>query len=136
LELNAEYRYDILKIIPNTLTLKGAVFTDIGNIWNIRNSKTNGTTDSTQFNIKNLYKELGVAAGTGFRLDFNYFVVRFDLGFRLKRPETSFVNDGWKLPNIGFDDFLKKIFTRGNNDEYRKWRYENFNFSIGVGYPF
>jgi hypothetical protein len=136
IELNTEFRYDILRIIPNTLTLKGALFADIGNIWNMKNAKTDGSRDSAQFNIKNFYKELGVAAGTGFRLDFNYFVVRFDLGFRLKRPESAYINNGWKLPNIGFDDFLKKIFTRGDNDEYRKWRYENFNFSIGVGYPF
>ena len=136
IEMNAEYRYDILRIIPNTLTLKGALFADIGNIWNLRNTKNNGTTDSAQFRFKNLYKEIGISAGTGFRLDFNYFVVRFDLGFRIKRPELSYINNGWKLPDIGFDDCLKKIFTRGNDDEYRKWRYENFNFSIGVGYPF
>ena len=45
LEANIEYRYDIARIIPNTLTLRGAVFTDIGNIWNIRSTKANGITD-------------------------------------------------------------------------------------------
>ncbi len=75
-ETNFEYRYDIARIIPNTLTLRGALFTDIGNIWNLRNSNPDGSTDSTQFKLKNFYKELGVAAGTGFRLDFNYFILR------------------------------------------------------------
>jgi len=136
IEANIEYRYDIARIIPNTLTLRGALFADIGNIWNLRNTKTDGTTDTAQFKFSNLYSQLGVAAGTGFRLDFNYFVLRLDFGFRFKRPDLYYDNNGWKKPDIGFDDFLKKIFTRGNNDEYRKWRYENFNFTIGIGYSF
>ena len=136
LELNAEYRYDIARIIPNTLTLRGAIFTDIGNIWNLRNTKLDGSSDSSQIMLKNLYSQLGVSAGTGFRLDFNYFVVRLDFGFRFKRPELFYINDGWKAPDIGFNDCFKKILTRGTNDEYKKWRYENFNFTIGIGYSF
>lgn len=136
LELNGEYRYDIARIIPNVLTLRGALFVDIGNIWNLNNSKTDGTVDTAVFKFKNLYQQLGMSAGTGFRLDFNYVVLRFDLGFRFKRPETSYINDGWKAPPIGFDDFFKKIFTRGKDDVFRKWRYENFNFTIGISYPF
>jgi len=132
IETNLEYRYDIARIIPNTLTLRGALFIDAGNVWNIRNSKTDGTTDSTQFKFSNLYKQLGISAGTGFRLDFNFFVLRFDLGFRFKRPELYYINDGWKAPNIGFDDFLSKIFSA----KERQWRYENFNFSVGIGVPF
>lgn len=136
LELNAEYRYEIAKIIPNTLTLRGAVFTDIGNIWNIKNTRQNGISDSTVINFKTFYQQIGVAAGTGFRLDFNYFILRLDFGFRFKRPELFYINNGWKAPNIGFDNLLKKIFVKGDNDEYRKWRYENFNFTIGIGYAF
>ena len=134
IEGNAEYRYVIARIIPNTLTLRGAVFVDAGNIWNLRNSRRDGLEDSAQFKLKNLYKEIGVAAGTGFRLDFNYFVLRLDLGFRFKRPELSNINNGWKLPAIGFDDFIPKLF--GRKPEYRQWRYENFNFTIGISYPF
>ena len=136
LEGNLEYRYDIARIIPNTLTLRGALFIDAGNIWNFKNSAPPGRSDSSQFKFANLYKQLGVSAGTGFRLDFNYFILRIDLGFRFKRPELSYVNDGWKLPPLGIDDALKKIFTRGRNNEYRKWRYENFNLTIGISYPF
>ena len=132
LEGNMEYRYDIARIIPNTLTLRGALFVDAGNIWNTRNSKTDGTTDSTQFKLRNIYKQLGVSAGTGFRLDFNYFVVRFDFGFRFKRPELFYINDGWKAPSLGFDNVLNKIFSPSE----RQWRYENFNFTVGISYPF
>ncbi len=132
-ESNVEYRYVISRIIPNTLTLGGALFVDVGNIWNVKNT-TPGFTDSAQFKIKNFYQQLGVSAGTGFRLDFNYFVLRLDLGFRFKRPETSYINDGWHVPNIGFRDAFKKLFS--GTYENRKWRYENFNFTIGINYPF
>ena len=104
---------------------------DIGNVWNMRNVQPTGS-DSAQFKLSNLYKQIGMSAGTGFRIDFNYVVLRLDLGFRFKRPDLYYVNDGWKAPNIGFDDFFKKILSR----DYRQWRYENFNFSIGISYPF
>ena len=132
IEINAEYRYDIARIIPNTLTLRGALFVDAGNIWSVRNTKKDGTTDSTQFKFRNIWKQTGISAGTGFRLDFNYFVLRFDFGFRFKRPELFYINDGWKAPKLGFDNVLNKIFSPSE----RKWRYENFNFTVGISYPF
>ena len=46
LETNIEYRYTIAQIIPNSLVLKGALFADIGNVWNFRNSKPGGGTHS------------------------------------------------------------------------------------------
>ncbi len=144
LESNIEYRYDIVQIIPNSLVLKGAVFMDIGNVWNLRNTIPGGGNDTTQFKFNTLYKQLGVAAGTGFRFDFNYFVVRFDFGFRIKRPDLA-KNDGWQLPGITFNN----LFRRGkkvpdpnnpgdtfNDNRYKKWRYENYNFTIGISYPF
>ena len=136
LEGNIEFRHDLVQIIPNSIMLKGAFFVDAGNIWNLRNSKPGGGTDSAQFKLKNLWKELGINSGYGFRLDFNYFLIRFDFGFRFKRPELSYINDGWKIPSLGFNDIFQKFFTKGVNDEYRKWRYENFNFTIGINYPF
>ncbi len=132
LEFNGEFRYNIARLIPNLLTLKGALFVDAGNVWNLKDSRPGGITDSTQFKFKNVYKEFGLSAGTGLRLDFNYLVLRLDLGFRFKRPETSYINSGWKAPPIGFDDAIQKIFSRN----YREWRYENFNFTVGINYPF
>ena len=144
LETNLEYRYTIAQIIPNSLVLKGALFADIGNVWNFRNSKPAGGIDSTQFQFKNLYKQLGVAIGTGFRFDFNYFIIRLDFGFRFKRPDIS-DNDGWQIPDINFNN----LFRRGevvpdpsnpgktiNDNRYKKWRYENYNLTIGISYPF
>ena len=144
LEGNIEYRYTIAQLIPNSVILRGALFMDVGNVWNFRNTIPAGGTDSTQFKLKNLYKELGVAVGTGFRFDFNYVVLRFDLGFRVKRPDII-KDDGWQLPAISFSNLLRKgeqipdpANPGGtyNDNRYKKWRYENFNFTIGISYPF
>ncbi len=140
IEINSEYRYDIAPIIPNSLTLKGAFFVDAGNVWNFKNTRVGGGADSLQFNFGRLYQQLGVTAGTGFRFDFNYFLIRFDLGFRFKRPDIL-KNDGWQIPNITLANLIKKgerveispgVFAFSN----QLWRYENFNFTIGLSYPF
>lgn len=138
LEANIEYRQHLAQIIPNTLALKWALFADIGNVWNFKNTRPDQQFDSTQFpfhSLKDLYKQLGVNLGTGLRFDFNYVALRLDFGFRFKRPELT-QNSGWKIPSIGFNDLLPKLFGRGKDDEYRKWRYENFNFTISLNYPF
>ncbi|MEN9568837.1 MAG: hypothetical protein RL172_68 [Bacteroidota bacterium] len=135
LEANIEYRKNLFQIIPNSLTLKWAAFADIGNIWNYKNTNPGGGFDSTQFKFKNLYQQLGVTLGTGLRFDFNYVLLRFDIGFRFKRPDLE-ENNGWKAPSVGFDDLFKKLFSRGPDNVYKRWRYENMNFSIGLSYPF
>ncbi len=131
IEGNVEYRFTLAQIIPNALILKGVFFADAGNIWNLRNSKPGGD-DSASFKFSNLYRDLGIAAGTGLRLDFNYVVLRFDLGFRFKRPELAYQNNGWKAPSIGFNDAFGKLFK----PEFKEWRYNNMNFTIGISYPF
>lgn len=131
-EANAEYRYNIFTIIPNTAVIRGALFTDVGNVWNFRNRSNLGN-DTVVVQLKNFVRDLGVSAGTGVRLDFvGLFVIRFDFAFRLKNPSLPFSekNNGWRLPEISW----KNIFSA--NDENRQWRYENFNFSIGINYPF
>jgi outer membrane protein assembly factor BamA len=128
-EVNAEYRRGLFQIIPNTLMLKWALFTDIGNVWNFRNTRPGGGADSLQFNFKNFYKQLGVNVGTGFRFDFKFAILRLDLGFRFKKPDIA-KNNGWEIPDINYNNLFRK------GPEYKKWRYENFNFSIGLSYPF
>lgn len=129
LEGNAEYRFNVAPLFSNAILFKMALFTDIGNVWNFKNTKPDGSADTTQFKFQNLYKQLGVASGVGFRFDFNYFLIRFDVGFRFKRPDIA-KYDGWQIPAIT----LKHLF--GTTLENRQWRYENFNATIGIDYPF
>ena len=133
LEVNAELRHPIIKIYTDLITLKGALFVDAGNIWNFNESyDAFGNSNKTQISLKNIGKQFGLSAGYGLRFDLTYLVLRTDFGFRFKRPETSDVNGGWKAPDINFNDAFQKIFSKS----YREWRTQNFNFSIGINYPF
>lgn len=129
LEGNAEFRFDVAPLFSNTLIFKMALFADVGNIWNFKNTNPTGGYDTTQFQFKNLYKQLAVSSGVGFRFDFNYFLIRFDVGFRFKRPDVL-KNDGWQIPDITFGHLF------GGGEANRRWRYENFNATIGIDYPF
>lgn len=131
-ETNAEYRYNILSIWPNSLILRGALFVDAGNVWNFRN-KANMGNDTVVFQLNHFYRDMSVSAGTGFRLDFvGLFLLRFDFGLRIKNPSFPFVekNDGWRIPKTSFQNLY------GRREQDRNWRYENFNISLGIGYPF
>lgn len=127
-EGNAEYRFNVAPLFSNAIFFKMALFTDVGNIWNFKNTSGNAY-DTTQFSFSNFYKQLGVSSGVGFRFDFSYFLIRFDVGFRFKRPDVL-ENNGWQLPEVS----LPHLF--GTSDANRRWRYENMNATIGIDYPF
>jgi len=77
LEANIEYRFPIMGM------LKGVLFADAGNVWL---NKSNSETPGGEFNSKYFLKELAINAGTGIRLDLNFFVLRLDVGIPLKKP--------------------------------------------------
>ncbi len=130
LEGNFEYRFNVAPLFSNAILFKMALFTDIGNVWNFKNTRPDGLPDTTQFRFKNLYKQLGVSSGVGFRFDFSYFLLRFDMAFRFKRPDLWTDDAGWQLPAINF----RNLFSSATAN--RIWRYQNFNATIGIDYPF
>jgi outer membrane protein insertion porin family len=76
LETNIEFRFPIWWII------KGAVFTDAGNIWAL-----NGYENIPDARLgKEFYNQIAVASGWGLRWDFSYFNIRFDFGYRIRDP--------------------------------------------------
>ncbi len=77
LDLSAEYRtYLFWKI-------DGAVFVDAGNIWTLREYEDQ---PGGQFSFGEFYKQIAVAYGVGFRLNFGYFILRFDMGMKAINP--------------------------------------------------
>jgi len=75
--LNVEYRYNILG------ALNGAFFIDAGNIWNVLDSVEER--DAIFSKLDDL-QEIAVGSGLGLRYDFDFFVVRLDLGFKTFNP--------------------------------------------------
>ncbi len=77
LDLNMEYRTKLL------WKLGAALFIDAGNIWTLRNYPDQ---PGGQFRFNDFYKEIAVAYGLGLRLNFDYFILRFDLGMKAINP--------------------------------------------------
>lgn len=81
LEFNLEGR----KYVNEWIQL--AAFTDIGNVWMTR---PEAERPNAEFNSDKFLEQMGWAAGAGLRLDFGYFLVRFDAGYPLKSPSNEF----------------------------------------------
>ena len=104
LAFNAEYRFNLLG------PFKGALFTDAGNIWNVLDNVEDG---GATFNGLTSLEELGVGSGFGLRVDFDFFIVRFDVGFKTYNPA---------LPQ--------------GNRWLREYNFANAVYNIGINYPF
>ncbi len=110
IEANVEWRFKLWSFFHSVW------FIDIGNIWTLQDVGLLGGKFSTNF-----YKELGVATGTGLRMDFTFLLIRIDLGLRVfdpARPEKS----RFVLPEVR----LKRLFAGSNLAV----------LNIGIGYPF
>lgn len=96
LDLSAEYRTKLF------WKVNGAAFIDAGNIWTLRdyNDQPGG-----KFKIGEFYKQIAVAYGLGMRINFGYFVVRFDAGMKAINPAFDDFKHHYPLfsPNLSRD---------------------------------
>lgn len=120
LESNLEYRFKLFKM------LNGAFFVDAGNIW-LQKSDPNRPGGDFQFD--RFYKEIAVGSGVGVRADFSFFIIRFDLGIKVRDPQFS-ENQRWVIKHL-FNPSWKQAYIDTNS---RKYSFLAFN--IGIGYPF
>ena len=107
LDLNAEYRTALF------WKFEGALFLDAGNIWTLRNyiEQPGG-----QFKINEFYKQIAAAYGLGLRLNFDYFILRLDMGMKAINPAYESGDEHWAI-----------IHPKLSRD---------FSFHFAVGLPF
>ena len=103
--LSMEYRSRLFWI------LEGALFIDAGNIWTIRDYETQ---PGGLFSFNSFYKEVALGYGAGIRLDFTYFLLRLDLGFKAHNPAAN--QERWPIA-------------------HPQWK-RDATFHFSVGYPF
>ncbi len=125
LEGNLEYRFKILSNFFGS-KLKGATFTDFGNIWRTKETEEN---PGGKIEFNKVFKQLAIGAGAGLRFDVEYFVFRFDAGIKVKDPQ--FVNDQWVIRHVFDSEFKQNYNTTHSPDQYR---FIQYNF--GIGMPF
>jgi outer membrane protein assembly factor BamA len=102
--LNLEYRFPVVGDI------KGAIFADAGNIWNVFDNEDDP--DKT-FNGLQSLEDIALGSGFGIRYDFTYFLIRVDLGFKTYNPA---------------EESSKRWF--------RDYNFANSVLQIGINYPF
>lgn len=80
----------------------GAVFVDAGNIWTLRayDEQPGG-----QFKFSDFYKQIAVAYGVGIRFNFDFFILRFDMGMKAINPAYDSSNEHYAIlhPNLSRD---------------------------------
>jgi len=95
LDMNLEYRIKMFWL------MQGALFLDAGNIWTIQDYKTQ---EDGTFRFDTFMKQIAIAYGFGIRLDFSFFIARFDVGIKLFDPVLT-RREQWRVsPNFN-DDF-------------------------------
>lgn len=107
LDLNAEYRSSLF------WKLQGALFIDAGNIWTLRNYAEQ---PGGQFKFTEIYKQIAASYGMGLRLNFDYFILRFDMGMKAINPAYESEKEHWSI-------FHPKLSR-------------DFDFHFAVGLPF
>ena len=104
LAFNAEYRFNVSG--PWNM----AIFADAGNIWN---TLDNVTEEEMVFSGFKSLKDIALGTGLGIRYDFNFFVLRLDLGFKTYNPAN---------------DPGRKWF--------KEWSLSKTVLNVGINYPF
>lgn len=120
IEANFEYRFKLIGY------LEGALFTDVGNIWNRRKDPVR---PGAEFEPGDFLSELAVGTGAGARLNFDFFIIRFDLGMQTKDPSLP-VGERWLFQPK--DRYNAEQAALGNPVGHRT----RFNLNLGIGYPF
>ena len=105
LDMSVEYRAKLFWV------LEGGAFIDAGNIWTIHDYENQ---PGGMFRFDTFWKQIALAYGIGLRMDFNYFLLRLDLGIKAYNPAKG--QERWPL--IHFD-----------------W-HDNTAIHFSVGYPF
>jgi outer membrane protein insertion porin family len=114
LEGNIEYRFPIGT--PFGIKVNGALFTDVGNVWYIKTAPDRP--DEEIFKLSRLAKDIAIGAGGGLRVDFNFFVIRFDYSYRIKDPSPALSDAVYQ------NKWFSYPFFKGAQ------------FQLGIGYPF
>jgi len=118
LELNTEYRFDIVQLFYGVVKMKGAIFADAGNIWL---AKQTPDFEDGEFKFSKLGNDIAISTGAGARFDLaGFFVFRIDAAFPIKKPYGD--NAGWVTDEIALG--------------LQKWRKNNLVLNIAIGYPF
>lgn len=121
-DANVEYRSKVF------WKLELAAFLDAGNIWTAKKYENQENGD---FKLNSFYKEIAAAWGLGFRLDFDFVLIRLDCGWKLYDPAKVPLYKSLPDGSIEFNGYKSQWpVTQPFNFKH------NTAWHIAVGYPF
>jgi outer membrane protein assembly factor BamA len=106
LEGSVEYRFPVYSFI------KGALFTDFGNVWTLQ---PDNTRPGAEFRLDRFAKQFAVGSGLGIRMDFTFLILRFDIATKVYDPTDD---EPW---------LIRRALRQTSNQTV---------VNIGIGYPF
>jgi outer membrane protein insertion porin family len=112
LEANIEYRF-LVATLPGGIKMGSALYVDAGNIW-LRKTYGDAKLEGADFKFSRLGRDLAIAAGTGLRFDFNFFLIRLDYAYKVKDPQRKEEPGKW----------------------FYNWGLFNGQLQLGINYPF
>jgi outer membrane protein assembly factor BamA len=107
LEGSVEYRFPVYSFV------KGALFTDFGNIWTLQPDPAR---PGAEFRFKSFAQQFAVGSGIGIRFDFTFLILRFDIATKVYDPTSAARR--WAI-----------------QDALRQTKNQTA-LNIGIGYPF
>jgi outer membrane protein assembly factor BamA len=127
LDMSLEYRFNLVSIIDL------ALFIDASNIWYMpRDGLTKD--DPAVFNVNRFLGEIAIGSGFGVRLNFNFFLIRFDFGLQTKIPSAP-IGERWIWqPKTLYNQQIDEI-NEINGSTLPYYRPITI-FNLAIGYPF
>ena len=119
LEGSVEYRFPIYSFI------KGAVFTDYGNVWALSRDTSldpdgkliDNSREGARFVLNQALGQIAVGSGFGIRFDFTFLILRLDIAAKVFDPTAAHA-DRWAITRL-----------------YKDTEHQP-TFNVGIGYPF
>jgi hypothetical protein len=108
LEINGEYRFKMISVFD------GAFFIDAGNVWTLKKDDSRPTAHLTS----SFLNQIAIGAGYGLRFNFDFFIIRFDFGYKIRNP-------------------YKDVLTGRYWNTFKEIRQQGLgNVQVAVNYPF
>ena len=141
IEGSLEYRFNIFWLF------NGAFFLDAGNIWTLQQEPErcgsqfllrarqspclDDAGETFVYTNEPFYRQIAIGGGFGLRLDFSFFILRLDMGLKLRHASPIPLEQGRNnFANYWFRDFRPD----GGRQDLKFPDVVNFN--LGFGYPF
>lgn len=124
LEGSAEFRHRLFHFGAD---INGALFVDAGNVWLLR---PDANKPLATLKLNRLLTDIAVATGYGVRIDFSYFIIRFDFGLKVWDPARKYIDEEsgqWIDERFLLPKFSLRRLSKGPNP---------LVVNFGIGYPF